>query len=327
MRIRDIEVNPPIVLAPMAGVTNHPFRLICRKFGAGMVWTEMISSCGIFYRNTKTLKMFDWTDEERPVVAQIFGADPQIMAIAAKVVEDAGADAIDINMGCPVPKVRKTGSGAALVEDLKTAQRVIDAVVRAVKIPVTVKTRKGINEHLITAIDIARIAEDTGVSAVTIHGRTVVQGYSGSADWSIISQVKSAVNIPVIGNGDVQSPLDAKRMLDETGCDGVMIGRGALGNPWIFQRTVHFLATGHLMPEPTCEERLQIAREHLHLMVDEFGEERGIREMRGQLGWYIKGVPGAAKFRRMVSTASSLEEIEEIIAQAREECSNRNLES
>lgn len=315
MYIRGLEIKPPVVLAPMAGITSHPFRLICKRLGAGLVWTEMISSCGIFYGNPKTLSMFDWADEERPVVVQIFGAIPDVMARAAKVVEDAGADIVDINLGCPVPKVRKTGAGAGLVEDLKTAQSVMAAVVRAVNIPVTVKTRKGINEHLVSALDIARLAEDVGVAAITIHGRTVAQGYTGSADWNIIAQVKNAVSIPVIGNGDIRSPEDARRMLDETHCDGVMIGRGAMGNPWIFQRTAHLLNTGELLPEPSCEERLQVALEHLNFMVAQHGEERGVREMRGQLGWYVKGLPGAARFRKMVTEASSVQEMECAIGQ------------
>jgi len=310
MRIGNVEVNPPIVLAPMAGVTNHAFRLICRQFGAGMVWTDMISSYGIRYRNPKTLRMFDWTPDERPVAVQIFGADAHVMAAAAEFVEAAGADIVDINVGCPVPKVRKTGAGAGLMVDLETARKVMAAVVRAVGVPVTVKTRKGLNEQTVTAVEVARIAEEVGVSAITIHGRTAAQGYSGRADWSIIASVKRAVGIPVIGNGDVKTPGDAKRMFDETGCDAVMIGRAALGNPWIFRRTAHFLKTGELLPEPGHAERIEAAREHLRLMVELLGEERAMREMRGQIAWYIKGLPGAAQLRRLATQASSLEEME-----------------
>ncbi|MHB0913596.1 MAG: tRNA dihydrouridine synthase DusB [Armatimonadota bacterium] len=314
MRIGSIPVDPPVVLAPLAGITNHAFRLICRRLGAGAVWTEMISGCGIHYRNAKTFSMFDWTGEERPVVVQIFGSDPTIMAEAAKAVEEAGASVVDINLGCPVPKVRKTGAGSALIEDYETAARVISAVARAVSVPVTVKTRKGPNDRVTTAVDVARIAEDSGASAVSVHGRTVAQGYSGSADWGIIGEVKAAVGIPVIGNGDVKSPEDAKRMLDTTGCDAVMIGRGALGNPWIFRRTEHYLSTGELLPEPSQAERLEMAREHLHLAVELHGEDRGVREMRGQIPWYLKGMPGVAQKRRLLSEAATLAEMEGILS-------------
>jgi tRNA-dihydrouridine synthase B len=304
-----------VVLAPMAGITNHSFRLICRRFGAGGVWTDMISSYGIHYRNAKTLDMFDWTDEERPVAVQIFGADPDVMATAAKLVEAAGADIIDINLGCPVPKIRKTGAGAGLIADFEAARKVMDSVVRAVSIPVTIKTRKGLDGSATTAPQIARIAEDAGVSAVSVHGRTAEQGYGGEADWDVIAQTKQAVGIPVIGNGDVKSPEDAKRMFDETGCDAVMIGRGALGNPWIFSRTAHYLETGVLLPEPSQAERLEVAREHLRMLAEAFGEPRAVREMRGQMAWYIKSVPGVTKSRRLLSQASSLDEMESALSE------------
>lgn len=315
MLIGNVEIDPPVVLAPMAGITNRAFRVICRRFGAGAVWTDMISSYGIQYRNPRTLDMFDWTPEERPVAVQIFGAEPGAMAIAAQTVEAAGADIIDINIGCPVPKVRKTGAGAGLIENLDIAREVMASVVRAVKIPVTIKTRKGLNDQITTAVEVARIAEDVGVSAVSIHGRTAEQHYSGTADWGIIAEAKRAVSIPVIGNGDVKSPEDARRMIDETGCDGVMIGRSSLGNPWIFRRTVHFLATGMLLPEPTYVERMEIAREHLRMIVELYGEDKGIREMRGQMAWYVKGLPGAAQFRRLLTEAVSLEDMESALAE------------
>ncbi|MHB1001016.1 MAG: tRNA dihydrouridine synthase DusB [Armatimonadota bacterium] len=310
MKIGNIDIYPPVVLAPLAGITNHAFRLICRRLGAGAVWTEMISSCGIHFKNAKTLDMYDWTDEERPVAVQIFGADPEIMAEAARKIEAAGADIVDINLGCPVPKVRKTGAGACLMENYDTARAVMSSVAGAVKIPVTIKTRKGPNEQQVTAVDIAKMAEDMGVAAVSIHGRTAAQGYSGTADWNIIAEVKQAVSIPVIGNGDVKSPEDASRMLKETGCDAVMIGRGSMGNPWIFGRTAHFLETGELPPEPSIDDRIFVAREHLRMMIDLHGEDRAIREMRGQLAWYIKGMPGAVQLRRTATQASNLEEME-----------------
>lgn len=299
----------------MAGYTNHAFRIICRRLGAGLVCTDMISSYGIKYRNPKTLSMFDWTPDERPVSVQIFGADPKAMALAAKRIEESGADVVDINLGCPVQKIRKTGAGSALMEDLDAARRIMESVVGAVSIPVAVKTRKGPNAELTTAVEVARIAEDVGVSAVTIHGRTTEQGYSGRADWGIIGEVKAAVGIPVIGNGDVKSPEDALRMLDETECDAVMIGRAALGNPWIFRRTAHFLARGEDLPEPSREERAEIAREHLRMVIELCGEERGIRELRGQIAWYVKGMPGAAELRRIVSQATSVQDMECALAE------------
>ncbi len=310
LRIGSVEVDPPVVLAPMAGVTNHVFRAMCRRFGAGMVWTDMVSSYGLYYRNAKTLRMFDWTPEERPVAVQIFGAEPDVMASAAETVASAGADIVDVNIGCPVPKVTKTGAGAALMRDLAAARKVMAAVVRAVSVPVTVKTRKGPDAKRVTAVELAKIAEEVGVSAVAIHARTVAQGFSGSADWMVIAEAKEAVQIPVIGNGDVKSPEDAKRMFDETGCDAVMIGRAALGNPWIFRRTAHYLSTSELLPEPTYEERVQVAREHLQGIVKLLGEEVGVREMRGQIAWYVKGMPGAAQFRKKAAEASSREQME-----------------
>ncbi len=310
LRIGNITVDPPIVLAPMAGTTNHAFRTICRRLGAGMVYTEMISSYALHYHNPRTLHMFDWTPPERPVAVQLFGADPDKMATAARAIADAGADVIDLNIGCPVPKVTKTGAGAALMRDLETAGRIMAAVVRAVDLPVTIKTRTGPDSTTVTAVELARMAEGVGISAVAIHGRTAAQSYSVAADWTVIREAKEAVGIPIIGNGDVKSPEDARRMIDETGCDAVMIGRACLGNPWIFRRTAHYLASDELLPMPTLHERIEVAREHLAGMVELLGAEIGAREARGQLPWYIKGMPGAHVLRRKLTEAASLEEME-----------------
>ena len=270
----------------------------------------MISSYALHFRNSKTLQMFDWTPDERPVATQIFGDEPSVMAEAAKMVADAGADIIDINFGCPVPKVTRSGAGAALLRDIPLARRIMEAVVRAVGVPVTVKTRKGPDASTVTAVEFARAAEEAGVAAVAIHGRTAAQGYSGGADWSVIRRAKEAVGIPIIGNGDVKSPEDAKRMLDETGCDGVMIGRACLGDPGIFRRTAHYLRTGDLLPGPTNQERIELAVEHLRGMVELFGEDTGTREMRGLITRYVKGIPGASALRRKLTQAAAVKEME-----------------
>lgn len=307
-------IDPPLVLAPMAGVTNPAFRLICKRSGGcGLVCAEMVSSYGLYYNNTRTKVMLALTDEERPVSVQIFGAIPEVMADAARQVEAAGADIIDINIGCPVPKVLKTGAAGALLKDLDLAERIIRAVVSAANIPVTVKTRSGWNAGLITATELAVRAQNAGAAAITVHARTVAQGYSGRADWSMIQKVKEAVTIPVIGNGDVRAPQDAARMFDETGCDGIMIGRAALGNPWIFSAVSSYLKTGILLKEPDRKTRLAAAWEHASLLAGILDEDRAVRELRGQLGWYVKGMPGAPAARLRLSKASSLDEIRKIL--------------
>lgn len=315
MKIGPITVDTPLVLAPMAGVTSHAFRLLCRRYDVGLVVTELLSSHAIHYKNKKTFGMFDWTDEERPVSVQLFGGEPDLMAEAAQVVEENGAEIVDLNMGCWVPKVAKTGAGAALLKDVCLAQQVVKAMVDAVKVPVTVKIRSGWDRSNTTAIEFAQRAQDVGASAIAVHARYANQGFTGSADWSIIRRVKDAVTIPVIGNGDVVTVDDAKRMIDETGCDGVMIGRAAMGNPWIFRQTKHFLETGERLPDPALPERIEAALFHLKTMAatPNVGEERAVKEMRGQLTHYFKGFPGVSSLRGSIVKAETIAEVESLL--------------
>ncbi len=314
MKIGDLNIWPNVVLAPMAGITAHPFRVICKRHGAGLVVTELISSHAIHYKNQKTFGMFDWTDEERPAFCQLFGGDPATMAEAARVVVEQGCDGVDINMGCWVPKVAKTGAGAALLKDLCQAEAVVKAVVDAVpEVPVTVKVRSGWDRSDVTAVRFARAAEQVGVRAITVHARFASQGFTGTADWNIIAQVKQAVTIPVIGNGDIEAPQDARRMLAETSCDAVMVGRAAMGNPWLLERIGMYLETGALLPEPAASERIAVAREHARLQVVQMGENIGCRELRGLLGHYLKGLPGAPRVREALTKVTTLAEIEAIL--------------
>jgi tRNA-dihydrouridine synthase B len=321
LRIGSVTVDPPLILAPMAGITNRAFRLMVQEAGGcGMVSTEMISAYALRYRHRQTRDMLDWSESEHPISVQIFGAHPETVAEGAKIIEQAGADIIEVNLGCPAPKVTKTGAGAALLKDLRAAESVIEAVVRAVKVPVTVKTRKGWDSAIQTALAVALLAERCGASAITIHGRTVAQGYSGKADWDVIRRVKESVAIPVIGNGDIRSPEDARRMFDETGCDGVMIGRGVLGDPWLFSRVSALLSAQELLREPSFDSRIEAAKKHARLLVELLGEDRAVREMRGHIAWYAKGVPGAASVRSRIMKAHSLSDIEGILDEARSQC-------
>ena len=273
--IAQISVDPPLVLAPMAGVTNHAFRIVCKRLGGvGLVSTEMFSAYAIKFKDPGTKSMIDWTDEERPVSAQVFAGDPETIAIGARALESWGADIIDVNFGCPVPKVAKSGSGAVLLKDLGKCREILIAARQAVKCPLSIKTRIGWGADDRTIFELARMAEICGVDSITIHGRTAVQGYSGAADWDIIAEVKKRVGIPVIANGDVKIPQDAARIIEKTGCDGVMIGRAALGNPWIFARTAEFLRTGVVPPEPTYTDRIDGAIEHASILAGLLGPDR-----------------------------------------------------
>lgn len=313
--IGGVQLDGPVVLAPMAGVCNLAFRLLCKEQGASLVCSEFVSAKAIVHGNERSFQMLAVDDAERPVSIQIFGSTPEDAAIAARAVEEAGADIVDFNMGCPVPKVIKAEAGAALMRKPDTAQAILKAMVEAVSIPVTVKMRTGWDEESIDVLDLAKRFEDVGVAAIAVHGRTKAQMRSGRANWEIIGQVKERLRIPVIGNGDVFTPQDARAMLDMTGCDAVMIGRGALGNPWIFKRTLHYLETGELLPEPTLEERVEMARRHLLLLAELKGEYTATREMRQHAPQYLKGFPGAAAFRAQLVRCESIAAYDELFHQ------------
>ncbi len=301
MQIREILRNNPLVLAPMAGITDFPFRGICKEMGAGLVFSEMVSVEALIREHKRTHGMLHTDAAERPVVFQLFGSKPASMAEAAHIVSQGAADFIDINMGCPVPKIIKSGSGAALLRDTGLAKEIMAAVVSASKVPVTIKIRLGWDARNIVAVDLAQAAEAAGIAAVTVHARTKAQGFSGQADWDMIRTVKQAVTIPVIGNGDVKTAQDAKRIMEETGCDGVMIGRAIQGYPWIFREAKHFLETGLVPAPPTLEERQKVMLRHLRDMAGLVGENAGVREMRKHLCWYTKGLHDGAEFRTRIN--------------------------
>ncbi|MCE5592718.1 tRNA dihydrouridine synthase DusB [Staphylococcus pseudintermedius] len=319
-KIGDVEIENRVVLAPMAGVCNSAFRLTVKEFGAGLVCAEMVSDKAILFNNPKTMKMLYIDENERPLSLQIFGGEKETLVEAAEYVDkNTTADIIDINMGCPVSKIIKCEAGARWLLDPDKIYEMVSAVTERVSKPVTCKMRIGWDEDHIFAVENAKAAERAGAAAISLHGRTRVQMYEGKADWDIIRQVKEAVNIPVIGNGDVTSPELAEKMLKETGVDAVMIGREALGNPWMIYRTVHYLETGELIDEPQIDEKIEIALLHLNRLVDLKGEKVGVMEMRKHASWYLKGVRGNGKARKALNQAETLAEMTEILTEFRDE--------
>ena len=309
LQIGDVILKNNVILAPMAGVTDLPFRLLCKEQGAGLLCMEMVSAKAIYYNNKNTETLMQIEPEERPVSLQLFGSDPVIMSEMAKRIEDRPFDILDINMGCPVPKVVNNGEGSALMKNPGLVRKIVTSVSKAIKKPLTVKIRKGFDENNINAVEIAKIIEDSGAAAVAVHGRTRQQYYSGKTDWDIIRQVKEAVSIPVIGNGDVDSPQKAKQLLEETGCDGIMVGRATEGNPWIFREISHYLDTGELLPHPALEEVKEMILRHARLQLEYKGEYTGMREMRKHVAWYTAGFPHSARLRGAVNEIESMEQL------------------
>lgn len=313
LKIGDVELENRYILGPMAGVTDLPFRLLCKEQGAGLVCMEMVSAKAIYYKNRNTESLLEIHPDEVPASLQLFGSDPEIMAEMAKRIEDRPFAILDVNMGCPVPKVVRNGEGSALMKNPGLVYEIVSALVKAIRKPVTVKIRKGFDDAHINAVEIARIIEEAGAAAVAVHGRTREQYYSGQADWDIIRQVKEAVSIPVIGNGDVTSPQKAEQMISQTGCDGVMIARGAQGNPWIFSEMIQWEETGEMPSRPDPDQVRTMILRHARMQLEYKGGFCGIREMRKHVAWYTKGLKGAARLREKVNEVESLEELENLL--------------
>ena len=309
MKIGNVQLDNEVFLSPMAGVTDLPFRTICKEKGCGMLYTEMINAKALCYDDENTKKMLNLEDDGHPVAVQIFGSDPEYMGKAASIMNQYTNDILDINMGCPAPKVVKNGDGSKLLLDLEMAEKIIKSVVANSKRPVTLKFRKGWDNNNIVACEIAKIAEKNGISAITIHGRTRDEFYTGHADWNIIKKVKESVNIPVIGNGDIVDEESAKAMFEYTGVDGIMIGRGAMGNPWIFKQIKHYLKTGERLPKTSKQEKYKILKEHIELDIKYKGEGVALNEMRKHISWYTKNMPDSSSFRNEINHIITKEEL------------------
>ena len=315
LQIGNVTLENNLILAPMAGVTDLPFRLLCKEQGAALCCMEMVSAKGIYYNNKNTESLLTVDERERPVSLQLFGSDPEIMGQMTAKIDYRNYDILDINMGCPVPKVVNNGDGSALMKNPVLAGKIIESMVKNSSKPVTVKIRKGFDDEHINAVEMAHVAEESGAAAVAVHGRTREQYYSGKADWSIIADVKSAVKIPVIGNGDILDAKDVISMKEQTGCDGFMIGRGAQGNPWIFHQILHYFETGELIGKPPMEEMVKTMLRHAKLQIEFKGDYLGIREMRKHAAWYTAGYKGASKLRGRINDVESYEELEQLFTE------------
>ena len=313
LKIGTVELENQVMLAPMAGVTDLPFRLLCREQGAGLLCMEMVSAKAIMYNNKNTEALMEIHPEEMPVSLQLFGSDPDIISEMAKRIEERPFAILDINMGCPMPKIVNNGEGSALMKNPALIGEIVRKTVKSIQKPVTVKIRKGFDDEHINAVEIAKIVEDAGAAAITVHGRTREQYYTGSADWDIIARVKEAVSIPVIGNGDVKDAQSARKMLDETGCDGIMIGRAAQGNPWIFRQITRYLEDGAETARVTPQEMKEVILRHADLQLAVKGEYTGIREMRKHVSWYTTGLPRSARFRQQVNEMQTMEQLRESV--------------